>query len=188
MKIINGKLSQQNYATGVFSRNQSAHIGTSMNDDTFARIVAEDVKNKATTSQQEYLSMTHNRDRWKRALTALIDNLNNQIEDITDDETADIERYEKLGRSGIVLLSSATATYEERRHKIERFRFHVENKRDQVCAMSDVEEFLSRADLFEKAIRQHRLLMVECDMEITPADEALWATLDGKWEFDDVKM
>ena len=54
--------------------------------------------------------------------------------------------------------------------------------------MSDVEEFLSRADLFEKAIRQHRLLMEECDMEITPADEALWATLDGKWEFDDVKM
>jgi hypothetical protein len=159
-----------------------------MNDDTFARIVAEDVKNKATISQQEYLSMAHNRDRWKRALTALIDNLNDQIEDINDDEAADIERYEKLGKSGIGLLSSATATYEERRHKIERFRFHVENKLDQVCAMSDTEEFLSRADLFEKAIRQHRLLMEECDMEVTPADEALWATLDGKWEFDDVKM
>ena len=159
-----------------------------MNDDTFARIVAEDVKNKATTTQQEYLSVVHNRDRWKRALTALIDNLNEQIEDINDDETADVERYEKLGKSGIALLSSATATYEERRHKIERFRFHVENKRDQVCAMLDTEEFLSRAELFEKAIRQHRLLIEECDMEVTPADEALWATLDGKWAFDDVKM
>ena len=185
---MNGKLSQQSYATGVFSKNQFAHIGTSMNDDTFARIVAEDVKNKSTISQQEYLSMAQNRDRWKRALTALINNLNDQIDDINDDEAADIERYEKLGKSGIALASSATATYEERRHKIERFRFHVENKLDQVCAMSDAEEFLSRADLFEKAIRQHRLLMEECDMEVTPADEALWATLDGKWEFDDVKM
>ena len=98
--------------------------------------------------------MAQNRDRWKRALTALINNLNDQIDDINDDEAADIERYEKLGKSGIALASSATATYEERRHKIERFRFHVENKLDQVCAMSDAEEFLSRADLFEKAITE----------------------------------
>lgn len=159
-----------------------------MNDDTFARIVAEDVKNKATVSQQEYLSMGHNRDRWKRSLTALIDNLNDQIEDINDDEAADVERYEKLGKSGIALVSSATATYEERRHKIERFRFHVENKLDKVCAILDSEEFLSRVDLFEKAIQQHRLLMEGYDMEVTPADQALWATLDGKWEFDNVKM
>jgi hypothetical protein len=30
--------------------------------------------------------------------------------------------------------------------------------------------------------------MEEFDMEPSAADEALWATLDGKWEFDSVNM
>lgn len=183
-----GKQYQQNSATGVSSRAASARIGSEMNDETFARIVAEDVKNNSTASQQEYLSMPHNRERWKRALVALIENLDSQIARLEEDEEDDVDRYRALGKDGVALVSATTSTYEARRHKIERFKFYVQGKLDKVVAMAENEEFLSRADLFEKAIRQHRALMEEYDMEGTAADEALWATLDGRWEFDNVKM
>lgn len=159
-----------------------------MNDDTFARIVAEEVKNKATLSQREYLEQPQNRERWKRALVALIKNLDNQLEDIEADKAEDIDRYRSMGRSGLSLLSEATATYDERRNKIERFKYYVNAKLEHVVAMAENSDFISRSELFERAIREHKNLMEQNDMEVTPADEALWATLDGKWEFDGITM
>lgn len=159
-----------------------------MNDDAFARIVADDVKNKATQSQRDYLELPSNRQRWKKALGALIENLDDQISDLLDDEDSDRERYESLGSAGAALLAEAIATYGSRRHKIERFKHYVQMKLDRVNAMPEAGEFLSREELFENAIMEHKRLMEEFDMEPSAADEALWATLDGKWEFDSVNM
>jgi hypothetical protein len=55
-------------------------------------------------------------------------------------------------------------------------------------SMAEASDFISRTELFEKAIREHKYLMEQNDMEVTPADQALWATLDGRWEFDEITM
>jgi len=188
MPTMTGSHSQHHYATGVFLSKDYARIGTEMNDDAFARIVADEVKNKASISQREYLEMPANRERWKKALSALVNNLDDQISDLLDDEDSDRERYERMGGAGAGLLAEAIATYGSRRHKVERFKHYVQSRLDRVCSMPETIEFISRTELFEKAILEHKRLMDEFDMEPSAADEALWATLDGKWEFDGVTM
>ena len=39
-----------------------------MNDESFARLVADDVKNKSTEAQKKYLQLPENIKRWRRAL------------------------------------------------------------------------------------------------------------------------
>lgn len=188
MSTMIGNHSQHRYATGAYSSESFVHTGTRMNDDAFARIVADDVKNKIGHSQREYLELPSNRTRWKKALASLIENLDDQISDLLDDEDADRERYEALGASGAALLAEAIATYGSRRHKIERFKHYVQMKLERVNSMAEDGQFTSREELFENAILQHKRLMEEFDMEPSAADEALWATLDGRWEFDSVNM
>ncbi len=78
-----------------------------MNDEVFAQLVAEDVKNKVTDSQRDYLMLPHNRERWKRALLVLSENLDNQIDNINYDKQRDVERYVALGEDGVTLLAEA---------------------------------------------------------------------------------
>jgi len=188
MPTMIGNHKYQSYATGAYLNEGSVRTGTKMNDDAFARIVAEDVKNKIASSQREYLELPSNRGRWKKALASLIENLDEQISDILDDEDADRERYEALGPSAAALLAETIATYDSRRHKIERFKHYVQMKLSRVESLPEDGNFTSREELFENAILQHKRLMEEFDMEPSAADEALWATLDGKWEFDSVNM
>jgi hypothetical protein len=51
-----------------------------MNDDAFARLVAEEIKNQVTTEQRDYLNLPENWARWKRAVEALADNLESQLD------------------------------------------------------------------------------------------------------------
>lgn len=162
-----------------------------MNDDTFARLVAEEVKNRVSQSQSDYLRLPDNWTRWQRALVALSENLNRQVQRIDFDEAADKERYEALGEDGSRLLAEATADYENRRTKIKRFQFHVDNRLDEVTKMiamgidaagEDIGQFV----FLRKAIETHRTMMSDYDLEPTGIDTALWDALDGKWSFDSV--
>lgn len=162
-----------------------------MNDDAFARLVAEDVKNKTSRDQKTYLSLPENWGRWQRALKLLIENLNGQREQILDTETRTIEKYRHLGDEGIRLTMELNASFEERRKKIERFTYYVEQKFDEVSRMiatgSDkADERLSMIEFYRKAISQHKELMTEYELDATSIDEALWSALDGKWAFDGI--
>ena len=162
-----------------------------MNDDAFARLVAEDVKNNTSREQKEYLVLPENWSRWQRALKALSDNLAVQIETITDNENRDLERYRELGDEGIRLIAEATASFDDRRKKIERFRFHVENKFDEVSRLIAVgssahDERVSMVEFYRRSIEKHRELMEEFELSPTLIDRALWSSLDGKWEFDEI--
>jgi hypothetical protein len=162
-----------------------------MNDDAFARLVAEDVKNNSSREQKEYLALPENWSRWQRALKALSDNLATQIETITDNENRDLERYRELGDEGIRLIAEATASFDDRRKKIERFRFHVENKFDEVSRLiavgsSALDERVSMVEFYRRSIEKHRELMEEFELSPTLIDRALWSSLDGKWEFDEI--
>lgn len=162
-----------------------------MLDETFARLVAEEVKNRVTEEQREYLRLPENWTRWQRALMILADNLNKQLEVLASQEQGDTERYKALGDAGLKLLAETLSEYETRSKKITRFKFHVDGRLDEITRMialgSDaVDERLKTVDFLRKAIERHCSLLQELDMEPTSVDQALWAALDGKWEFDDI--
>jgi chromosome segregation ATPase len=162
-----------------------------MLDETFARLVAEEVKNRVTDEQREYLRLPENWTRWQRALMVLAENLNNQLNVLTAQEKDDTERYKALGDAGLKLLAETLSEYETRRKKISRFKFHVDTRLDEITRMialgsEAVDERLKTVDFLRKAIERHQSLLQELDMEPTSVDKALWATLDGKWEFDDI--
>lgn len=188
MKTINGQQSHQTSAIGASINQISAHIGTrKMNDEMFVRLVAEDVKNRASETQQEYLHLVENRERWKRALISLVNNLDEQIKSLNDDKELDIERYSSFGEEGKVLLVEATASYDARLSKIERFKFYVNKRLDYVAGLGEDTSMASRVEFLEAAINKHKELMEQFDLESTEIDFALWSSLDGNWMFDDIK-
>ena len=163
-----------------------------MNDDAFARLVAEEVKNKVSKSQRLALMEAQNWDRWKRSLIVLIESLQGQLDIIADDENADKDRYSKLGVDGQRLLTMALSEYSARRSKIERFKFHVERRLDEVEQMISTgrpleNDPLKNAILYENAIKKHKDLLEQYNIEPTPIDLALWDSLDGQWTFNKVK-
>ena len=163
-----------------------------MTDDAFARLVAEEVKNKVSRTQRSVLLERENWDRWKRALISLINSLQGQLDNIADDELADEERYSDMGRDGEKLLSLAKSEYRQRRTKIERFKFHVERRLDEVEQMIQTGQPIQietdkNAILYENAIRKHKELIENYDIEPTVIDQALWDALDGQWTFNKIR-
>lgn len=164
-----------------------------MNDDAFARLVAEEVKNRVSRNQREYLQLPDNWPRWQRALVALGDNLQGQLDRLAEDEQLDRDRYQALGEDGLRLLAEAMSDYESRRSKIERFKFHVDKRLDEVTVMIamgiDAADQSVQGHVFlRKAIEQHRNMLEEYDLEPTPIDLSLWDALDGKWSFDSISL
>lgn len=164
-----------------------------MQDETFARLVAEEVKNRVTTAQADYLRLPENWGRWQRALATLVDNLNSQLIEIDEQEKSDSDRYNNLGEHGIRLLTESLSEHEARRKKISRFKFHVESKLDEVTRMiglgsESVDEQVKAVEFLRRAIERHRELNEEALIDPTPIDIALWQSLDGKWEFDAIDL
>jgi len=164
-----------------------------MSDDAFARLVAEEVKNKVSRSQRQVLLEKENWSRWRRSLVALVEVLQGQLDMIAEDEEADRDRYEGLGADGKRLLSMAMNEYEQRRKKVERFKFHVERRLDEVEQMISTglipeDEPGRHAVLYENAIRKHKELIETNDIEPTVIDLALWDALDGQWTFNNIRQ
>jgi pyruvate/2-oxoglutarate dehydrogenase complex dihydrolipoamide acyltransferase (E2) component len=162
-----------------------------MNDDAFARLVAEEIKNQVTTEQRDYLNLPENWARWKRAVEALADNLESQLDTIQSTEEREVEKYRSLGEDGLKLLAEVTAEFSNRRKKIERFRFHVITRLDEISrtiAMGTevVEERMKTVEFLRKAIERHQEMMREYELEPTQIDIALWDTLNGRWIFEEI--
>lgn len=51
-----------------------------MDDQTFARLVAEEAKNRISPSQRSLLTSKENWERWRLNLVALLENLDRQIQ------------------------------------------------------------------------------------------------------------
>lgn len=174
MKTTNGLLSRRDSATGAFTSEASAAIGTrKMNDESFAQIVAEDVKNNITESQHDYLMLPENRARWKRSLIILVENLEIQIANLNADKLSDIERYSDFGQSGKSFIVEASTAYDLKLNKIKRFKFYVENRLNFVEGIVDNACDLSRKDLLETAIHRYLYLLQELEYERTELDDAL---------------
>lgn len=164
-----------------------------MNDDTFARLVAEEVKNRVTVSQADYLRLPENWVRWQRCLIALNENLDSQLDVLRKNHQEVEERYGSMGADGLTMLTEALADIESRQKKVSRFQFHVSSRLDEVTKMialgsDNVDNRLAAVEFLRKAIERHRSLMDELDLEPTQVDVALWGALDGKWDFDSLDI
>lgn len=162
-----------------------------MNDDAFARLVAEEIKNNVTPQQKEYLNLPENWTRWQRAVQSLADNLENQLKTIRETEEKETKRYEELGQDGVKLLAEIISEFDNRRKKIERFRYHVVTRLDDITRMiamgsEIVDERLKTVEFLRRGIEKHKEMMRKYDVQPTPLDSALWAILDGRWLFDDI--
>lgn len=165
-----------------------------ISDDMFAYMVSEDVKNKLSPSQKSVLMQKENWSKWQRCLVALIDNLEEQLENLHEDEDADMKRFSELeSRYGSKrnLVQQAERSYASKRTKIERFKFHVSKKLDDVTRMIETGSLMEsngwdQVEFLKRAIYTHRQMLTEHDMEPTPIDEALWSALQNKWEFDNI--
>jgi hypothetical protein len=164
-----------------------------MENEEFAALVADEVKNKASDEDVEYLRRSDNLVRWQEALFTLLSNLNSQIEEINSAEAASSRRYKEMGNEGVRLLVNSSKEYEDRRRKITRFKFHVEVKLDNVTRMinvideASVEKQASLAAFYKRAIMKHREVIDELEYDFSEADEALWECLSGNWTFDSIK-
>lgn len=164
-----------------------------INDDAFARMVAEEVKNKLSPLHKKELMKRENWDKWKDALLALSDNLKRQIEDIEADSESDLTRYSALGRAGMKLTKEASSYYETKATRIKRFKFHVDRRLDEVAIMITTGQELQndgweQVDFLRRAIARHRSMLREFDLEDTAVDRSLWDTLDNKWTFDNIDV
>ena len=160
-----------------------------INDETFAYLVAEEVKNKLSSSQRDILMQKENWHKWQRCLLALISNIDDQLHDLIQDEENDRELFNSIGSRR--LQTKANDAYKGRRTKIERFKFHVNKRLDQVTAMIETGSTVEsngweQVDFLKAAIAKHRAMMNENDLEATPIDIALWSALSNNWGFDNI--
>jgi uncharacterized protein YkuJ len=160
-------------------------------EQAYASLVAEEVKKRATKTQIEYLSLDYQ--KWQRALLKLVENLNDQIKRIQEESDAATERYSAMGKDGMILLVESQSTYDDRRKKIERFLFHVEHRLDEITRIIALgedasDERIKTVEFLRRAIEKHRELSAEADYLPNAFDLALWATLEGKWLFDEIDM
>jgi hypothetical protein len=171
-----------------------------LTDENFARLVAEDVKNRVSSEQSDYLRQPENHDRWKRSLQLLLVNLDGQLDELATKEELEVRRYSNLGVDGVGLLAEVQTVIEQRRRKIVRFRFHVEQRLDDVTRMSNAvskveSEQIGNYNLLKSAIEKHKSIILDqdffpslSDAEQDSIDEALWASLDGVWAFDQIGL
>lgn len=166
-----------------------------LNDDAFARLVSEDVKNKVSSSQKQILLNPKNLERWRDALLFLTGNLVDQLRNIESDAITDAERYTDMGE--VMLVQEAAVFYQNKQNKIARFKFHVDRRIDEVVSLIEKNEIPKDyslttpdplVDFYRKAITTHRSLIHEYDFEETSIDRSLWAALDGRWEFPKINV
>ena len=166
-------------------------MGDKITDDEFARMVAEEVKNKLSPIHKQILLEKENWERWRECLVALSENLQRQIDNIEADAESDNERFSEMGREGSALWKDADRYYDAKATRVRRFKFHVDKRLDEVSVMIDTGAEIQtdgwdKVEFFRKAIAHHRKLMREFDLEDTAIDRALWSTLDNEWQFDSI--
>jgi len=168
-------------------------MSVALNDDIFAKFVAEEVKNKLSPLHRQELMKQENWERWREALGYLSRNLQEQLDSIDADAGSDASRYLSMGRDGKHLAVEAKKAYDFRSKKISRFKFHVDKRLDEVSAMIEtgteiINDGWDKVEFYKNAIFRHREMLREFDLEETAIDRALWATLGDRWLFDDIDV
>ena len=157
-----------------------------MDSQEFDRLVSEDVKNQISPEKAEYLRLPSNQDAWRESLLNLMQNLDEQINGLAQDETTSTQNLPSH------MITDFKITADEKRTKVNRFRFYVQQRlaeAERMLALGEDSQDpdLKMADFLKRAIEEHQALMVEYNFEPTPIDTALWQAVDGDWGFIGLK-
>lgn len=159
---------------------------TVLTDQAFSRLVAEDVKNKVDATQRNYLRSPEVANRWRTALLDLLKDLDEQRKNLDIKENRELTGIRTLPNPNKLLVETK-ATFAHAKERLSRFRFHVEKKlaeADRLIALGETSE--NPESFLMKSIQTHQRLFDEWGVEPTPIDEALWASMLGRWEYGDI--
>lgn len=146
----------------------------------FEIIVSEDIKNKASQQDKDFLRLPENHLEWKQCLINIIQTVSEKIESLD----ADIESL----RSAYSDFSiDPAAGLDDQREKSKRFRFYAEKRLAEVDRLislgKDSDPSLSLATFLRDAIIAHRKWNSEHGLINSKGDDYLYAALDGEWKF-----
>ncbi len=90
------------------------------------------------------------------------------------------------------MITDFKITADEKRTKVNRFRFYVQQRlaeAERMLALGEDSQDpdLKMADFLKRAIEEHQTLMAEYDFEPSPIDTALWQAVHGDWGFAGLK-
>lgn len=157
-----------------------------LSNEDFSRLVAEDAKGRISQEQKDYLRLPENWSRWQETLYALLDDLDEQIADLSEGMKDAAERY-----AGTPLVTEAQIAADSKLKKINRFKFFVEQRLAEVDRMialgkEGVDDETRLAGFLLQAIQKHEDLIKKFSLEPTAIDSALWAAKFGRWEFNSI--
>lgn len=162
-------------------------MSTDIDDETFARLVADNIKNKTSVAQNKFLELPDNNLRWQKALNSLIDTLNDQINKISYETKESIGKYSDYGDISHDSLTRTIAHGDTRKQKIERFKFYVEKKLSEAQSIDAADVVADLGSLTVMAIRKHQEMSLYHKIENTPLDIALYDSLNGVWSFNKIR-
>ena len=151
-------------------------VMASMKD--FEIIVSEDIKNKSSKTDREFLK-SHKED-WRDALLVIVQTVSHKIKELDNEIHALRSTY-----SGFE-IDPATGL-DEQRTKANRFRFHAEKKLAEVDRIirlgHEPDPDTKLIHFLRDAILAHKQWHVDNQLVPSEGDERLYKALEGKWDF-----
>lgn len=146
----------------------------------FATIVSEDIKNKCSQHDKEWLRLPENHEKWRTCLFDIIETVNLKIVDLEHQISNLRDTY------GDFTIDPAVGL-EEQREKSNRFRFYAEKRLVEVDRLislgNEVDPSVSLASFLRDAIKAHKQWHVDNNLVPSEGDDCLYAALDGMWRF-----
>tara|TARA_Y100000004_G_scaffold111107_1_gene124725 strand:+ start:9084 stop:9539 length:456 start_codon:yes stop_codon:yes gene_type:complete len=144
----------------------------------FEILVSEDIKNKTSAKDKEYLF--EHKEVWRDSLLMIIETVSEQIEQL-DKEIKDLrDNYPDFD-------ADPASSTNEKRIKANRFRFHAEKKLAEVDRMillgHEPDPDTKLIHFLRDAILAHKQWHLDNELVPSEGDERLYKVLEGKWDF-----
>ena len=144
----------------------------------FEILVSEDIKNKTSSEDKQYL-MAH-KEVWRDSLLVIIETVSEQIKELESEISELRSAYPDFD-------TGPAASINEKRVKANRFRFHAEKKLAEVDRMillgHEPDPDTKLVHFLRDAILAHKQWHVDNELVPSEGDERLYKVLEGKWDF-----
>ena len=146
----------------------------------FEIIVSEDIKNKASDSDKDFLRLPENWELWRESLLYIIETVTEKISELEKE----IHELRKAYPDFTVDPAALSASQLE---KSMRFRFHAEKRLAEVDRLIHLGKDENRDDslltFLRDAIAAHKKWNEDNGVVNSEGDDCLYAALDGEWKF-----
>ena len=141
----------------------------------FEIIVSEDIKNKSSVTDKEFLKS--HKEEWRNALLVIVKTVSNKVKELDNEIDTLRSTY-----SGFEI--DPASGLDEQRTKANRFRFHAEKKLAEVDRLiglgTETNQDSKLIDFLRDAISAHKVWVLENGHSPRKGDELLWEALDGR--------